>query len=314
MGSPDPSRSTMLRRRFEREMRKRFRDVRRENVVAIITQDVLGLVPGKLTTFNVEKQAWRFQTDSQKVQSYRSWLQGQIDDKILTVEGAKGTPWTSKYIQSAHRKGVVRAYTDATRASRRKGPAFFEGSKAEFLRSAFAQPEMAGKVELLGTRAFHLLEGVTQAMSTDMSRFLAEGLARGDNPRTIARRMSSQIDSLTKKRALVIARTEVIHAHAEGQLDSFEALGETEVGVFAEWSTAGDDRVCPLCGSLEGVVMTIKEARGLLPRHPNCRCAYVPALDAEEQARRREALSKIAASLKAEGGAAKSTWAGKEVL
>ena len=46
---------------------------------------------------------------------------------------------------------------------------------------------------------------------------------------------------------------------------------------MAEWSTAGDDMVCPSCGELEGVIMTVKEARGLLPYHPNCRCSWIPA-------------------------------------
>jgi hypothetical protein len=74
-----------------------------------------------------------------------------------------------------------------------------------------------------------------------------------------------------------LARTEIIHAHAEGQLDAFELLKVEGVQVLAEWSTAGDEIVCELCSDLEGVVMTIKEARGSLPRHPNCRCAWVPA-------------------------------------
>jgi len=69
----------------------------------------------------------------------------------------------------------------------------------------------------------------------------------------------------------------LIVAHAEGQLDSFEDLNVEEVGVMAEWSTVGDDRVCELCEDLEGAIMTIDEARGLIPRHPNCRCAWIPA-------------------------------------
>jgi len=47
--------------------------------------------------------------------------------------------------------------------------------------------------------------------------------------------------------------------------------------LMAEWQTAGDERVCPLCEPLDGTVMTIEEARGLIPRHPNCRCMWVPA-------------------------------------
>lgn len=68
-----------------------------------------------------------------------------------------------------------------------------------------------------------------------------------------------------------------IRAHAEGQLDSFKTLGVEEVGVAVEWATANDDKVCPKCQSLEGIVLKIDEARGLLPRHPNCRCAFLPA-------------------------------------
>lgn len=33
---------------------------------------------------------------------------------------------------------------------------------------------------------------------------------------------------------------------------------------------------------MEGVVLKIDEARGMLPRHPNCRCALVPANVGEE--------------------------------
>ena len=46
---------------------------------------------------------------------------------------------------------------------------------------------------------------------------------------------------------------------------------------MAEWTTAGDERVCPECGGWEGIKMTIEEARGMIPLHPNCRCDWLPA-------------------------------------
>jgi hypothetical protein len=61
-----------------------------------------------------------------------------------------------------------------------------------------------------------------------------------------------------------------IHAHAEGQLDAFDRLGIKDLGIQAEWSTAGDERVCPLCQGYEGKIMPISEARGMIPLHPNC--------------------------------------------
>lgn len=51
-------------------------------------------------------------------------------------------------------------------------------------------------------------------------------------------------------------------------------------GLEVEVLTAGDDRVCDEC---EGIAAdgpySIDEARSLIPAHPNCRCAFVPAGD-----------------------------------
>jgi len=138
---------------------------------------------------------------------------------------------------------------------------------------------------------------------------------------TIAREMNRTIDKMTRSRARVLARTEIIHAHAEGQLDSFEDLGVEEVGVEAEWSTAGDMHVCPVCSSLQGVVMSVAKARGLIPRHPQCRCAWIPANVGESavgQKRGAAAEAAMKKSILAEKpgsrfGAArdKSAWRGK---
>jgi SPP1 gp7 family putative phage head morphogenesis protein len=50
-----------------------------------------------------------------------------------------------------------------------------------------------------------------------------------------------------------------------------------------ELVTAGDLRVCPMCQGLNGKVYTIKEARGLIPVHPQCRCAWVPVMMANNR-------------------------------
>jgi hypothetical protein len=44
--------------------------------------------------------------------------------------------------------------------------------------------------------------------------------------------------------------------------------------------TAGDDRVCPICEDLEGGgPYDLDTALSLIPAHPNCRCALIPADD-----------------------------------
>ena len=300
----DPTRTTLLRRKFINDMSKRFRLLQKAITELVVKDDVFGLgdLPGKVElrkeglTVLQQPRAFEFLTNPQKVQAYQKWLQTQIDTKILTVDGM-GKPWTATYIESAHKKGMLRAYTDVNKLKLATDkPDFYAGSREQFLSSAFGQPELLSKIELLSLRAFEQLKGVTTTMSSQMSRILAEGLSRGDGPMKIARTLNKSVATLSRTRSRMIARTEIINAHAEGQLDSFEMLGVDEVGIKAEWSTAGDERVCEQCSAMEGEVFLVEDSHGLIPAHPNCRCAWIPAPLTKEQQRRkvkeRKALEK----------------------
>jgi SPP1 gp7 family putative phage head morphogenesis protein len=94
------------------------------------------------------------------------------------------------------------------------------------------------------------------------------------------------VKSISVRRAGALARVEVIRAHANAQLDAFELLGIKKVGLKAEWHTAGDEKVCPKCKPLEGAVFTIAQARGLIPRHVNCRCCWLPIIKQRETYKR----------------------------
>jgi len=109
-----------------------------------------------------------------------------------------------------------------------------------------------------------------------MSRTLTDAVVQGMGPMEAANAMVAQVD-IGFSRASTIARTELIRAHAEGQLNGLEDMGVGEVGVEVEWATADDDAVCPKCAELEGSTFSITEARGMIPLHPNCRCAFIPA-------------------------------------
>ena len=267
----DPTRTTTLRGQHVAEMTRRFKIIRRAVNHIINTLDVLGLKDTVPVTFNVsfpEKQAWRFRTDAEKVTGFNSWFSEQVDAEILTVD-AMGDPWTAKRVGSAYKTGSLRAYTDTHAEALADTPQFYAGSRKQFLISSFNHPERVSKLKFLYTRSFTELKGISEAMGQQVGRHLADGIASGLHPSVIARNMSKSIDKITRTRANVMARTEIVHAHAEGQLDSFDELGVKELQVMAEWSTAGDDRVCDRCAPLEGTVMTVDEARGLIPRHPN---------------------------------------------
>jgi len=279
----DPSRTKTERQRFMREVQRRFRWLVGQVVQWLVTDDELGLEEQK--PFRLQnKRQYAFLSDPAKLKQFQAWLKQQMDAGVLSVSGGfPGKPWTADYIESAWRKGMLRAYTDVRKEKLTETPEWYRGTKEQWLRSAFAQPEMMSKVELLATRAFEGMKGVTEQMSTQMSRILADGLANGYNPKKVAKLMTDSIGKLTRTRALVIARTEIIHAHAEGMLDGYGMLGVEMVGAEVEWSTSGDSLVCEQCSSLEGKTFTIEEARGKIPLHPSCRCSWKPVVEGEKK-------------------------------
>lgn len=65
--------------------------------------------------------------------------------------------------------------------------------------------------------------------------------------------------------------------------------------VAAQWHTAGDKRVCPLCASLEGDIIPVDSPEWgrivpVLSTHQNCRCilSYITARERGVEARIRE--------------------------
>jgi len=252
----------------------------------MVELDALGLKTKKLGfTLHAQRREFEFRSDPDKLEAFNAWLTERINAQILSAPAGTPaqTPWTAKYIQSAYRQGMVSAFF----ASKTEFEEF-ERNIDRFLRDAFNQPETMNKIRLLATRAFEDLKGVTSTMSSQMSRILAQGLAEGRHPTEIAREMNEKISNLTRTRALLIAKTETIRAHAEGTLDGFEELGIDELGIIAEYTTSGLDNVCPICQKLEGVKFTVDEARGIIPQHPNCSCAWTVSVDTEPKKRRRK--------------------------
>lgn len=293
----DPTRTGLIRRAFIAEMRRRIKKLLKAINEFLVIQDALALEPRyplqvlaekELTVkneliSNVLKREYEFLTNPQKLAAFKRWLRQQIDAEILSTVDWQGKPWLAKYIESAYKKGAIRAYTDVHAESLAKTPDWYLGSREQFLRQSFMQPERLSKIQLIYTRAYNSLDGFTKVMDTQLSRILADGLAFGKGPRQIASEIRKGVSSMTKQRALMIARTEIINAHAEGQLDSMEDLGIEEVGAEVEWSTAGDEIVCSQCAELEGKTFTIEEARGMIPYHPNCRCAWMPYISEDKK-------------------------------
>ena len=92
-----------------------------------------------------------------------------------------------------------------------------------------------------------------------------------------------------RQRALLIARTETMRASNEGQMEAWRQGVKTGLLKGSEnrvWITTYDDRTCPTCAPMDGVIIVLrgsfqlptvgKSAGGVVrmpPAHPACRCA-----------------------------------------
>ena len=296
-GQRDPSRTTSLRNAFVREMIKRFRHLRGLIRKAIVEEDVFGLREGsgfKITVLQTPgRRRFAFPRSADKVSAFMEWLNRQVQQDILQVAQITqvGTgveaAWTNQFIQDSYRRGVVRARSQLTKGGFNVPPLSETGG----ILASMSTPFHIDRLGLLFTRTFNELRGITAAMDQQISRVLAQGIAYGLNPNTIARNLNHMIsgkggtlaltDTLgrfipAERRARILARTEIIRAHAEAQLQEFQNWGVEGVNVKAEWITAGDNRVCAQCAGLEGSIFTLEQAQGMLPLHAQCRCAWVP--------------------------------------
>jgi SPP1 gp7 family putative phage head morphogenesis protein len=252
---------------------------------------------------------WSLRSFAEKLTAFRQWLTAKLLDLLPSddLTTASDRKWWEKYVKWGFEHGAGQGFDDVKKAGTiptEKLP-WYRGTREEFLRDSFRIPESVEKVQILASRTFDELKGVTDDMRRDISRILSDGLVKGQNPHTIAKTMADQVIGLSQKRATVIARTEIVRAHNSGKLASFRRLGVKKLGVLAEWSTAGDGRVCEICKPMEGVILDIDEAEGLLPIHPCCRCTWRAAglaEDESEQIRTRKGIRRaVKRSLRAGG-------------
>ncbi len=274
----DPTQTRLLRDRYVAQMRKRFKLIRKAIFEFVVKEDCFGLIDSP----KILRRDFAFRTSSDKVTGFMDWLMKQEDDKILEITYTPGKstvsrkPWEKMYIQSAYKKGMERSEKQLRKMGVKTTP--FPNVPIFSVDVMFNLPIHADRIGLLYTRSFNELKGITDVMDQKISRSLAQGMAEGRGPREIARDLIKEVN-ISQQRAETLARTEIINAHAEATLNTYAAAGVHKVAVEAEWSTAQDDKVCPLCEPLDGKIFDLKEARGMIPRHPNCRCAWLPVVN-----------------------------------
>lgn len=270
----DPSRTTGIVRAYRADMNRRWAELQRVLFQMIARDDVLGLGPSppRVVLQLQPPSRFSFPTDLEgKARAFEAWLRGALDSELLQLVGGSPTGWQNSYVRAAYSRGLQHADESLRAIGVEPLP--------ESLAATFNAPIHSSKLRLLFSRNFTELKGITDAVSQSLTRIVTDGLATGQGPRELARRLTRSVRTIGRNRSLVLVRTEVINAHQEATLNRFEQSGVDKVIGFAEFQTAGDNRVCAECDSLEtGDAIPLGAARGVIPVHPQCRCIWLPVL------------------------------------
>jgi hypothetical protein len=295
----DPTRTLSLRNRFAAEMKRRFNQIAKLIKQAIEIEDVFNLIPEspeeiKLNLATPGRKAFAFETDQKKIDAFMKWLENQV--RLGMLETGTGTQvgvsmheaWTDSYIFDSYKRGVQRGRLELIKAKYPVPTIDQTGG----IQATMSTPFHMDRIGLLYIRAYNDLQGITDNMNHQISRVLSQGMIDGDNPKTIAEKLQAVVrgsgkdlgitDTLgryipAERRAVMLARTEVIRAHHLATVQEYRNWGVLGVNVQAEFRTAGDKRVCSRCETFEKESpYTLDEIQGLIPAHPNCRCISIP--------------------------------------
>lgn len=220
----------------------------------------------------------------EKLTDFINWLKEQVNKGLIEIgefdqigSGAK-SEWTNKFIVDSYKRKELQ-------------------SRYGVEKGAFNAPFHIDRVGLIFTQVFSDLKGITEPMDAVISRILAQGMADGEGPVSLARKIEAAINGTglgdlgitnefisnaiisAKKQSKMIAHTEMMRAYHKSSMQDFKNWRELGIDTKAEWKTAGDNRVCDLCNALEGRIFTVEEVENMIPLHPECRCIALPYLE-----------------------------------
>ena len=196
---------------------------------------------------------------------------------------------------------IARIVESFTLESARKG--FELSARRNDLKGA-DEPSLALQ-EKLRSNALALAANVSESLKAGLRQALIDGISANETIQQLMRRIEDQLDSpgtfavkpvlddagnvlraggtrrLDRSTLSEIARSEANRAYNEGNLDALKQAGVERV----QWLLASD--ACPQCadeaevapGEKLGRIMSLDEASGVIPAHPQCRCTWVSVLE-----------------------------------
>lgn len=297
MSRRDPTQTTRLRRQYGAQFYKRFRRLKGLVRRGVGEEDRLNFashdhddIPDPSDVHPDEIPEGELPPhlppgDEEALQWFMDWYDNTQMAVVLGRHPGEreeeGPHWSEKYVRSVYKKGAQDA------EERMKRLLGIDIDHRTAIAPSLDMPIHRRTIETLLQRNMRALEGVTNATSREVGRVLADGLVSGQNPRQIARDINDRIDAVGINRARTHSRTMIVESYNDATLNRYEQImGEDgAVTLQAEWLTADDDRVCPDCQGMSGEILTISEAKGMIPFHPNCRCTWRPVAEEGRESR-----------------------------
>jgi len=274
-GETDPTRTTGIQRAFVRAANKRLNQLQKYLIASVKTNNAFGLktnaIPLGASTPQLVLNPSQFanERDTQKLSSYEAYVASLIGTVFLYND--LGQVFSDEFVEAGFKKGSARALTEWEKAGGDLPAAYTLGPLA-------LRTPLTDQASMVKKRAKDAIEGDATKLQNRLNYNFGQALTSNATPTEAARGIRQAITT-AKKEFERTAVTEVVRGFNIGNVSQMEALGVTEVRVVAEWKTAGDDRVCQACQSLEGKIFPIDVIRGLIPLHPRCRCAALPILN-----------------------------------
>lgn len=286
----DPSGTHSIQRAFVREFLRRFRRVRGlvratvgyENDALFLAEDAKP--PG--IRINAEpEEAFDFPTEKGRIAAFirvlREWFNEEVIEPVTPTEVRNGAHWTAEFLENAYVTGVNKAEGRLMQ----KGVSVTASDPAE----ALSRPVAVSQLRQIYTRVYEDLQDITDDAAQIIRDELTEAIRDGENPRKVATRINDEIQDITNRRAVTLARTEIIDSHADAAVNTYERAG-AEVVSHTSRLTAKDARVCAFCRALDEVPFTLDEFQSVtvqwgsqtmrvgVTAHPNGRCSPVPEI------------------------------------
>lgn len=281
----DPTRSGGLRRHGRALVNRRIFDLHSGLRHAIQEQDVIGLRQNK--ELQPQFLSW-MENNAQKLGRVEPVLQRLVEVTLSEPPA----DWLSLTISAAVERGVTQAIRE--------------------LSIAIEQPDPSELNEFHTAKVALEVQGIGWETKRRILRHVGKALESRQRPAELMREIRLSLENVTRRRLILLVNTAVVSALNAGKLFTYRNNGITRVGIQPEWLpdtyarkrhsvadhnhrrrtsiwrdaelvnvlTAGDDNVCEDCEDIAGDgPYTLDEAQGLIPAHPNCRCAFVPEGD-----------------------------------